>query len=96
MIGPWSDKLDQISGLSPTPTKGHLPLPCLFLSSSSSLEPPEPEEIHNWSINSQDHLVHYGSGAPAFAWDIFSLMQACLRGQCSEKNQEISRTHIIT
>ena len=44
MIGPFSDKLDQISGLGLTPTKEHLPLPCLFQSSSSSLVPPEPEQ----------------------------------------------------
>ena len=61
MIGPWSDKLDQISGLSLTPTKGHLPLPCLFQSSSSFLVPPEPEQsrcMHYWSLKI-DESTHY-------------------------------------
>ena len=55
MIGPFSDKLDQISGLGLTPTKEHLPLPCLFQSSSSSLVPPEPEQSRCMEIEESTH-----------------------------------------
>ena len=57
MIGPFSDKLDQISGLGLTPTKEHLPLPCLFQSSSFSLVPPEPEQSRCKEIEESTHQL---------------------------------------